>query len=226
MRRFLVGVFFLACGIALLPFCAASTWAAASLVGSLSPDSIFALPASAWTLLSGFLLWLVIYFALPRPIRTYVLAHELTHALWASLMGAQVRRITLAKEGGSVVLSKSNILITLAPYFFPLYTVIVIIVHALLSLFYDTSDYEWVWLFLIGLTWAFHLTFTVSALLEHQTDILEYGRVFSLAFIYLINILEVGAWVVVVTPVRWEAFGLLLLQDSLTVWTWMFGLFF
>lgn len=213
------------CGIALLPFCAAATWAVASLLGPLRPESLLALPMSTWALAIGFSLWLCMYFALPRPIRAYVLAHELTHALWASLMGARVRRITLAKQGGSVVLSRSNILITLAPYFFPLYTVIVIIVYALLSLFLDPSEYEWVWLFLVGLTWAFHLTFTISALLERQTDILEYGRVFSLAFIYLFNILQVGAGIVLVTPVTLKTFAGFLVDDSGAVWTWIMGLF-
>ncbi|MEI6807181.1 MAG: hypothetical protein WCN95_00525 [bacterium] len=226
MKRLLVYLLLFPSGIALLPFCAAATWAVASLVSPLQPDSILALPISAWAIACGSGLWLIIYFALPRPVRTYVLAHELTHALWASLMGAKVGRITLAKEGGSVVLSKSNVLITLAPYFFPLYTVIVIIVYALLSILIDTSEYEWVWLFLVGLTWAFHITFTISALLEHQTDLLEYGHVFSLAFIYLFNILMVGAWVVSVTTATWATFASLLLDHSRAVWTFIMELFF
>lgn len=226
MKKLLVYVLLFLSGIVLLPFCAAATWAVASLVSLLQPVSILALPAPVWALAAGFGLWLIIYFALPRPVRTYVLAHELTHALWASLMGAKVGRITLAKEGGSVVLSKSNVLITLAPYFFPLYTVIVIIAYALLSLLVNTSEYEWVWLFLVGLTWAFHITFTVSALLERQTDLLEYGHVFSLAFIYLFNILGIGAWVVSVTTATWKMFAGQLLDHSRDVWTFIMELFF
>ncbi|MEI6969883.1 MAG: hypothetical protein WCL44_00050 [bacterium] len=226
MTRLLLKILLLACGLGLLPFCAAATWAVVSLIGSLRPESILVLPVSIWALLAGLGLWLVVYFALPRPVRSYVLAHELTHALWASLMGAEVRGISLAKESGSVVVSKSNILITLAPYFFPLYTVIVILVYALLSLFVNTAEYEWVWLFMVGLTWSFHLTFTISAILGHQTDIAEYGHVFSLAFIYLVNVLEIGAWILVVTPASTRTFAVFLLDDSRAVWAWIMTWFF
>lgn len=226
MKAFLLRMLLLPCGIALLPFCAAATSAVVSLIGSLRPESLFALPVSAWALVLGLAVWFFVYFALPRPVRTYVLAHELTHALWAALMGAEVRRITLAKQGGSVVVSKSNALITLAPYFFPLYTVIVIVVYGLLSLFIDNSKYEWVWLFMVGLTWAFHLTFTVSALLEQQTDIAEYGHVFSLSFIYLANTLEIGIWITCVTSATLTRFAGFLIEDSRAVWGWIMALFF
>ena len=226
MKEFLLKAVLFVCGVLLLPFCAASTWALASLVGSVQPESLFALPVAAWAFVSGFGLWLFVFFALPRPVITYVLSHELTHALWAALMGAEVRRIRLSNQSGSVVLSKSNILITLAPYFFPLYTIIVIVVYYLLSLFLDTGQYEWIWLFLVGLTWAFHLTFTASTLLDRQTDILEYGHVFSLTFIYLLNILGIGAWVVLVTSATMKTFAILLLHDSQAVWTWIMELFF
>ncbi|MEI6217416.1 MAG: M50 family metallopeptidase [bacterium] len=148
MKEFLLKAVLFVCGVLLLPFCAASTWALASLVGSVQPESLFALPVAAWAFASGFGLWLFVFFALPRPVITYVLSHELTHALWAALMGAEVRRIRLSNQSGSVVLSKSNILITLAPYFFPLYTIIVIAVYYLRSLFLDTGQNEWILLVL------------------------------------------------------------------------------
>ena len=78
---------------------------------------------------------------------------------------------------------------------------------------------------MVGLTWAFHLTFTVSALLERQTDILEYGHVFSLAFIYLLNILEIGAWVVLVSSATLTTFAGFLANDSRIVWIWLMELF-
>jgi hypothetical protein len=66
-------------------------------------------------LISGLLLLLI----LPSPIRTYVLGHELTHALWGLCMGARVGKINVTKNGGHVELSKTNFLITLPPIFFP-----------------------------------------------------------------------------------------------------------
>src|SRR5258706_1741260 len=71
--------------------------------------------------LSGAACWLVIYLLLPKPMWVYVFGHELTHALWTWLFGGRVRKFKASSEGGEVVISKNNFLITLAPYFFPVY---------------------------------------------------------------------------------------------------------
>ena len=112
-------------GLILLPFCLAVSRTLYALIQAIHPSSVAAVSLSAWWLLGGFIFWVVLFFALPRPFRSYVLAHELTHALWGWVMGARVSRIRVSKNSGSVSLSKTNFLITLAPYFFPLYTVCV-----------------------------------------------------------------------------------------------------
>ena len=207
MRRFALGVLLLFCGILVLPLCAAASWAVLSLVLSVRPASYQEVPWSAWALVLGFVSWLGIFFVLPRPFRTYVLAHELTHALWAYLTGVKVGRVKVSKSGGSVQLSENNIIITLAPYFFPLYTVILILLYYSLSIFYDMSGYELLWLTLVGFTWGFHLTFTIAALLQHQSDIREYGRLLSYSLIYLLNVLGVGCWIVIVSSATIEQFA-------------------
>lgn len=214
MTRFLK---FLA-GLALLPFCYSATASLALLLFSLRPDDPARIPRAAWGLLVGFVLWVFVYFCLPRPMRTYVLAHELTHALWGWVMGARIKRLRVSQQGGSVTLSKSNFLIALAPYFFPLYTVLAIAAHLLLGVFFDLHVYEPFWLGLVGLTWGFHLTFTISTLLEHQPDIHENGRLFSYALIYLMNVLGIGIWVVMVTPPTLAWFGAALWEESLAAW--------
>jgi hypothetical protein len=203
--------------ILLLPLCAAVSLAVAGLLGTLGREA-------SWPELSlagGFLAWLVVYATLPRPIRTYVLAHELTHALWAYLMGAEVHGMNISRKGGSVVLSGSNMWVTLSPYFFPLYTVVISIVYWICSLAWDLSQLEWLWLALVGLTWSFHLTFTISSLLQHQTDIVEYGRVFSLTVIYLMNVLGMGVWIALVTRARFDVFLKLLAGRSLDTYGWV-----
>ena len=127
---------------------------------------------------AGFLVWIIIFFVLPRPFRTYVLAHELTHALWAILMGGRVGQLKVGKNGGHVELSKTNFAITLAPYFFPFYTALVIIAYALASRWFNTDQYQLWWLAAIGFTWSFHITFTVEMLSQRQPDIQEHGRIF------------------------------------------------
>jgi len=192
------GLFRLIVGLLLLPLGAAATRTVAELVTAAQPSSASALPPSAMALGGGFLAWLLIFIALPRPVRSYVLAHELTHALWGWLMGARVLRMNVSRERGSVTLTKTNVLITLAPYFFPLYTMLAIGVYYALSVFFDTARYQLAWLAVVGLTWGFHFTFTITTLLQRQTDIQEYGRVFSYALIYLLNVLGIGLWTVVV----------------------------
>jgi hypothetical protein len=141
-----------------------------------------------WWFCGGFCLWVVLFAALPRPTLTYVLAHELTHALWGVLMGARVSRLKVGSKGGSVMVSRNNVWITLAPYFFPFYTFLVVIAFVLLSLKWEMVWTYPFWAGLIGLTWSYHLTFTAMALNLQQPDIKIHGRLFSYVLIYLINL--------------------------------------
>lgn len=211
-------------GLALLPFCWAATRSVAALVQALRVSGMRDVPLSAWWLLGGFLLWLLLFTTMPRPVRTYVLGHELTHAFWALLMGARVSRLRVSARGGSVNVSKSNWIITLAPYFFPFYTVLVIALYSGLALVYDLRDYEPFWLALVGLTWSFHLTFTVTILLQRQPDIQEHGRVFSYAVIYLLNVLGVGLWIVGVASPTLQLFANCLLEESRGLYELTFAL--
>ena len=138
--------------------------------------------------LGGFGIWLLLFLIFPRPIRTYVLGHELTHALWGVLMGARVSRLKVNKKGGSVRLTKTNVWITLAPYFFPFYSVLALLAFLATHYFWDMTYYLPFWYGLFGLTWAFHITFTIDMLGTQQPDIQEHGRLFSYVLIYVINI--------------------------------------
>lgn len=191
-------------GCVLLPLCYVVSRVLVDIITDLHPDSLAAVPVTAWAMIAGFLLWQLTYFLMPRPIRTYVLAHELTHALWGLLMGARVSRLKVRRDSGSVTLSKTNVLITLAPYFFPFYTFLVIAVYAALHPFMAVERYSALWLGLVGYTWAFHFNFTLDTLMQRQTDIETYGRIFSYTVIYLVNILGVAVWVVMVSEATFE----------------------
>jgi hypothetical protein len=119
-------------------------------------------------------------------------------------MGEGIFHLRVSKEGGSITLTRTNVLITLAPYFFPLYTVLVITGYYVLSVFFKVDEYYLVWLALVGLTWGFHVTFTITTLLQHQRDVHLYGRVLSYALIYLLNVVGVGLWVVLVSSATLE----------------------
>jgi len=138
--------------------------------------------------LAGAACWLVIFLLLPKPMWIYVFGHELTHALWTWLFGGRVKKMKVTSEGGHVVTSKSNFIIVLAPYFFPLYAVLVIVVFAIGHLIWDWQSYL-VWFHLaIGAAYAFHVTLTWHALKTRQTDITSQGYLFSSVIVFLGNV--------------------------------------
>jgi len=137
--------------------------------------------------LAGAACWLVVYLLLPKPMWIYVFGHELTHALWAWLFGGDVKKFKATSQGGHVVVTKTNFLIALAPYFFPLYAVLVIAMFA-------AGNFVWgwqrhlVWFNLcVGAAYAFHVSLTFFVLQTRQTDITSQGYLFSAVVIFLGN---------------------------------------
>jgi hypothetical protein len=141
-----------------------------------------------WFFSLGAILWLIAFFGLPRPMVVYVFGHELTHALWVLLMGGRVSRFRVGREGGHIVTDRNNFWIALAPYFFPLYSLIVIAGYGILGLFVNVQPYGRLLYALIGVTWAFHFTFTCWMIPKKQTDLTDHGTFFSLVVIYLMNL--------------------------------------
>jgi len=139
-------------------------------------------------LLAGAACWITIFLLLPKPMWLYVFGHELTHALWTWLFGGQVKKLKVRSGGGHVVVSKTNFLIALAPYFFPLYAVLLVAVFALGNWLWNWHSYA-VWFhLLLGAAYAFHLTLTVHVLQTEQSDITSQGYLFSAVVIFLGNV--------------------------------------
>lgn len=132
--------------------------------------------------------WLAVYLLLPRPMLVYVFGHELTHVLWTWVFGGRVKRFKVSSKGGHVVVSKSNFLVALAPYFFPIYVMVVIGVYAVGDLSWGWRSYV-VWFhWLVGVAYGFHLTLTWHILQTRQSDISSHGWFFSTVVIFLGNI--------------------------------------
>jgi|SRR5439155_10526775 len=169
--------------VLLLPFCIGSTRALVRVLGESGSADIVWVP-----LLAGAACWLVIFLLLPKPMWVYVFGHELTHALWTWLFGGQVRKFKATSEGGHVVITKNNFLITLAPYFFPLYVAAVVLFFTVGNWIWDWTPYL-VWFhLLIGAAYAFHVTLTCHALRTRQPDLAQQGYLFSAVIIWLGNV--------------------------------------
>ena len=161
-----------------------------------------------WFFSLGAVLCLIAFFGLPRPVIVYVFGHELTHALWVLLMGGRVSRFRVGRDGGHIVTNRNNFLIALAPYFFPLYSLLTIAVYGGLSIFYNMQPYgRWLYA-LIGVTWAFHFIFTCWMIPKNQTDLTDHGTFFSLVVIYLMNLMLLSVMLVLASrQTTFAAFG-------------------
>ncbi len=138
--------------------------------------------------LGGAACWVVVFIMLPKPMWIYVVGHELTHAIWVWAMGGRVKKFKATSRGGHVIVTKSNFLIALAPYFFPLYAMMVVAAFVIgRQIWLWPADLVWFHL-LLGAAYAFHVTLTGHALRTEQTDITQHGYLFSAVIIFLGNI--------------------------------------
>ncbi len=171
-----------------------------------SPEATF-LSREALSLLGGMVAFLLFWGFAPAPVKVYVFGHELTHALWGLAFGARVSKLRVNDAGGSVELSKSNVWITLAPYFFPFYTMVVVAAALVTRCFAKPLPCVWLWTFAVGFTWCFHCCFTLKSLSQRQPDIQEYGRFFSWTLIFICNVLGVLVWIVCTTELTFGTVG-------------------
>ncbi len=210
-------------GVLLWPFCVAVLWTLLTALGWAQAQGSGLATWENGALAGGFLGWLVLYLVFPPPTRSYVLAHELTHALWALAMGGRVGRLRVSARGGSVDVSNGNIFVALAPYFFPLYTWGVLAVWGLAGLFVDQASYRLLWLALLGASWSFHVTFTVSTLTGEQPDVRQVGGWLAYPLIVLANGVGLLLWVVAVLPPTLGQTGNALMHHLFLIMLWLWS---
>ncbi len=164
-----------------------------------------------WFFGMGFLMWLIWFLWLPRPVRLYVWGHEMTHALCVMLCGGKVSEFRVSETGGHVLTDRNNVLIALSPYFFPLYAFAGVLAFLIAGLFVDMTRiiplpwdggirplYGLFWF--IGLAWGFHLTFTVWMIARDQPDLKINGTFFSMLVIVLVNLLIISVLLILASP--------------------------
>ena len=211
-------------GVALLPAC----WGVcrAFLDSVLAAGGAEGVSVEAVSLLGGVAAFALCWMAISHPVRAYVLGHELTHALWGLLFGARPSKLKVSESGGSVNLTKTNMLITLAPYFFPFYTFVVIVVALVTYAFVRPLPFLPLWMFMVGFTWAFHVLFTIETLSQRQPDVKLYGRIFSWVFIFLANVTLVLVWLAATTPLTFLQLGGMILSRVTSAYLGVFAAVF
>ncbi|MCB1233174.1 MAG: hypothetical protein KDN19_23220, partial [Verrucomicrobiae bacterium] len=121
--------------------------------------------AEFWFFGIGVTMWLVLFFGARTRLMLlfYVAGHEWTHALFVLICRGNVAKVHISADGGHILTNRNNFLISLSPYFFPFYSVVVITLWGLAEwLFVDFAPEHLRYLFwAIGFTWCHHLTFTI-----------------------------------------------------------------
>jgi len=172
----------------LLPLCAAVTINFYNgIVG------IEAISESGLIFLLGALSYCLLHLLLFKLDFLYVLGHELTHAVATIFSGGKIKGIKVSGNGGSVKTSSPNLFVVLSPYLMPGYTVFIGVLYFLLSFFIDVTKYSRLFIFLIGFTLMFHLSYTAQSIKEKQSDLIRTGYLFSISSIYIANLLIVFA---------------------------------
>jgi len=181
--------------LAILPAC----WG--SLLGFV--DSVFydeSFFDAQWPFLLGFVVYAMLSLIWTQPLRTYVFGHELAHALWVWIFRGKVKGFSVSKKGGQVSATKSNFFIALAPYFFPVYSILVILIYLLIRSFWTVTSSFKVMVFFLGMSWAFHLIMTVYALVKDQEEVRQTGVAFSLVLIVFLNVILLGGFLSFTSP--------------------------
>lgn len=167
-------------------------------------QGIFCCFRTIWTsclfFLAGIFCYTMIYPVIKKPFRSYVWGHELSHVLGIWLCRGKVRGLKISSRGGQVRSDKSNLLIRLLPYFFPIYTFSILGFYLLISIMWDLSRYYNLLVFILGISWGFHLWMTIHVLWQDQPDIRYTGVVFSLVVIIILNIFILGILLAFVSP--------------------------
>ena len=211
-------------GLILLPFSLSlirTLLKTEELLGMAGPSGF---SAQSGMFILGFLLFCILFVVLRMPMKPYLFAHELTHALFGLLHGAKISRLRVGEVNGSVKISSGGVIVLLAPYFFPLYMAGVMLAFGMLSIGFDLvgTFLGDVFAGVAGLAWGFHFCFTVNSLLQPQSDLEVYGFFFSLSMILFLNLVVLCMAHVALTPVTFNemtGIALYLTKDSLA-WLW------
>jgi hypothetical protein len=174
-----------------------STWFRAVLGISMIPVALFLLPLCAilidmiWKcgdvswFLYGMLAYFPIHLLIWRPHFLHVTAHEFTHALFTTLSLGNVYSLHIdTEDSGHITMSKRNIMISLAPYFFPLLTMLILLFYMISIELFKTEI-----AFIAGFFLGCHYIMNLRDLTFEQPDIIQSGgTLFALPLVMLLNL--------------------------------------
>lgn len=160
-------------------------------------------PDEGWILFGGAVLYLVVHFVFRKPERMYLWAHEFSHLIAAKLFFRKVHSFHIAsRDGGKVVIDRTNVMIDLAPYLFPLFSI-----AAAFAAFFLRSSSPWVpdvYLAAASFLFTMHVVFSAEGFFRGQPDVKRSGRFFSLALVLLFLLMLIPCLLAPGTDAGWN----------------------
>lgn len=149
-----------------------------------------------------------------------IISHELTHTFFAYLTFHDAGRIRLNPDGtgGSMQLKgRGNWIITLSPYFFPLFAFFYML---LMPFLLRISGGHWLVYGVFGYLIAYYWVTVAEQVHPKQTDIIKEGYIFSIIVITAANLWTTGMMLAFVSK-SWEGikiYAALVMRLSLDYW--------
>ena len=173
--------------LVLLPLCWVTLWTLLAQFSRATLDQGFWLTAEFWHFAIGVILmigWFSSGLAQNFFLYLYVLGHEVTHAVFVYCCFGKVTAFSVGTTGGYITTNKTNLLIALSPYFVPIWSVAAVAGYCGLKAAVGFSEgWDQVFCGVMGLTWTFHMVWTLWMLPRDQPDLKENGRVLSMVVI-------------------------------------------
>jgi len=184
-------------GLVLLPMCWVTAWTFFSRFSMMTVERGFWQTAEFWYFALGALSmigWFWSGLLQKFFLYIYVLGHELTHALFVILCRGRVSQIHVSASGGYITTNKTNLIIALSPYFLPFWSVVCAVAFAVMKLTMELAPvWDLVFYAAMGVTWTFHMVWTLWMIPRDQPDLRQNGTFLSLCVIFLSNLLVLVA---------------------------------
>lgn len=148
----------------------------------------------------GFTAGMLIFFFVNKFTPVYIFGHELAHWIFAKIFLRETGKFRVGKDGGAVEIKDPNLLIALAPYFYPTFTVIWIPFWFLFK--HLNEKFQWslsIYFGILAFTWSYHVAMTFYALRFEQSDLKRYGKPLSFSIILFVNMVIIFSFLALFT---------------------------
>jgi len=146
---------------------------------------------NTFCLLGGLVFFVFSKTMMDSSVRTsmQIIAHELTHTFFALLTFHKIKHIRLNSDdtGGEMgFIGEGNWLIIIAPYFFPLFCLIYMIIISFLP-------HRLIYHIILGYFLGYHIDTVASQIHPEQTDLPKVGYRFCVLFLPGVNLFTIGS---------------------------------